>query len=134
MKSFHLSIVSPDRSVAEEPVLSLIVPGIDGYFGMLADHAPIVAGLKAGLIEYEQEHGQRHYVAVAGGFLEMDGKKATVLADAAERATEIDLAKAEHKLEEARKCLRGENGEMPTEQAVFELDYAIYRVKAAKMG
>ncbi len=53
---------------------------------------------------------------------------------AAGRATEFDLTKAEHKLEEARKCLRGENGEMPTEQAVFELDYAIYRLKAAKMG
>jgi F-type H+-transporting ATPase subunit epsilon len=131
-RTFSLSIVSPDRSVVEEPVASLIAPGVQGYFGLLAGHEPIVAGLKPGLLEYETESGIRHLVAITGGFLEMDGTKATVLADAAEVASEIDLARAEKSLERARAALRGEDSSMSRVEAVEALDRAMTRVKAAQ--
>jgi F-type H+-transporting ATPase subunit epsilon len=130
--SFHLSIVAPDRSVVEEPVVSVVAPGTEGYFGVMASHVPFVTALKPGLVEYETASGHRHYVAVSGGFLEMDGKKATVLADAAELEHEIDVAKAEEQLAVARATLRGEDTGMTAEEATVALDHAMNRLKAAK--
>lgn len=132
--SFQLSVVAPDRSVVEGVVHSVIAPGAEGYFGVLKNHVPLVASLKAGLLEYETESHDRHYVAVKGGFFEMAGDKATVLADAAEPAPEIDVKRAEHDLEMARATLRGEETEMSTDQAVIELEYAIVRLKAAEIA
>lgn len=131
-RAFLLSVVAPDRSVAEEPVVSVIAPGQMGYFGILAGHEPIVAGLKPGLLEYETETGQRHFVAVGGGFLETDGAKVTVLADSAERAPEIDVARAERALERARAALHGEDSSMSREEAIVALDRAMARIQAAQ--
>lgn len=131
-RTFHLSVVAPDRSVVDGPVVSVIAPGMAGYFGMLAGHEPIVAGLKPGLLEYEEESGQRHNVVVSGGFLEMDGTRTTILADAAEMATEIDVARADRALERARAALRGEESELGREQAVEALERAMNRIKAAQ--
>lgn len=130
--AFTLSIVAPDKSVVETEATTLIAPGEMGYFGVLHGHLPMVAALKAGLIEYEDAQGQRHTVAVSGGFAVVTGSKVTVLADAAERASEIDLARAEHALENARKALRGETSETTSEEARQELDRAMNRVRAAK--
>lgn len=133
MANFHLSVVAPDRSVVEGEVQSVIVPGSEGYFGVLKGHVPMVVGLKAGLLEYEAPSHDRHYVAIKGGFFEMTGDKATVLADAAEPATEVDIKRAEADLEQARAALKGEESPMGTEHAVSELEYAIVRLKAAKL-
>ncbi len=131
MKPFHLSIVAPDRSVVEEPAVSVIAPGSEGYFGVLAGHVPFVAGLKTGLLEYEDANGQRRFVAVSGGFFEASEGKATVLADTAERAEEIDVRRAERSAERARAALRGEESDMTTDQAVAALERAINRLRIA---
>lgn len=133
MASFSLSVVAPDRSVVEEEVVSVISPGAAGYFGVLKNHVPIVAALKAGLIEYETPGHDRHYIAIKGGFFELSSDKATILADAAEKATEVDIARAEKDLEQARAALRGEDSPMKTDEAVAELEYAVIRQKAAKL-
>lgn len=130
--AFTLSIVAPDRSVVETDVVSVIAPGAEGYFGILHGHLPLAAALKPGLLEYEDANGQRHTVAVSGGFAEINGTKMTVLADAAERGTEIDLARAEHALDNARKALRGERSDVTTDEAREELDRAMNRVRVAK--
>lgn len=132
MSQFTLSVVAPDRTVVEEQVRSLIAPGVAGYFGVLRGHEPSIAALKTGLIEYIDDGNQRHYVAIGGGFLEVSGDAAIVLADSAERATEIDIAEAEAMVEAARKSLRGEDSAMTQAEAVQELDRALTRVKAAK--
>jgi F-type H+-transporting ATPase subunit epsilon len=131
-RSFVLCVVAPDRSVTEEPVVSVIAPGQMGYFGVLAGHEPIVAGLKPGLLEYETESGQRQFVAIGGGFLETDGARVTVLADSAERALEIDVTRAERALEKARAALHGEDSTMSREEAVEAIERAMTRLKAAK--
>src|SRR5687768_12495562 len=108
-KEFSLSIVAPDRAVIDdEPVTSVIVPGIEGYIGVLAGHAPVIAALKPGLLEYVDARDQRNFVAVSGGFAEVANDKVTVLADTAERSKDIDLSRAEQALENARRALRGE--------------------------
>ena len=69
---------------------------------------------------------------MTGGFAEVTGTRVTVLADAAERANEIDVARAERALENARQSLRGEASGVNTEDAVAEMERALARIKAAK--
>jgi F-type H+-transporting ATPase subunit epsilon len=132
-KPLTLSVVAPDRSVVEESVVSVVVPGIEGYFGVLAGHVPLIAALRAGLIEYEDTNGQRHYVTVSGGFAEVAPDRVNVLADAAERAQDIDVARAERALDNARKALRGETSGVTSQEATAELERAMNRVRGAKI-
>lgn len=133
-REFSLSIVAPDRQILDEPVQTVVVPGSEGYFGVLAGHIPLLAALKPGFIEYMDSSNQRHFVAVDGGFAEVTPERVSILADAAERAQDIDVAKAEAELERARNALLGGDSTMNTEQAVAEIEKAMNRLKVAKMG
>jgi F-type H+-transporting ATPase subunit epsilon len=132
MTPFKLSVVAPDRLVAELDVASLVAPGIAGYFGVWKGHQPMIAALKPGLIEYISTDNQNQYVAIGGGFAEINGESVTILADDAHLATEIDVAKAEGELEEAMKALRGESSTMTTQEATQAVEKAMVRIKAAK--
>lgn len=129
-----LAVVAPDRSVVEEPVTSVNMPGVEGYFGVLAGHMPLIAALKPGLVEFLDKNNQRHFVAISGGFAEVTGEKVTILADAAERAKEIDVARAERALDQARKALKGEISGITSEEATAELERAMNRINAAKIS
>jgi F-type H+-transporting ATPase subunit epsilon len=130
---FHLSVVAPDRSVVEETVTSVVAPGVDGYFGVLAGHSPLIAALKPGLLEYLDPSGNRHFVHCGGGFAEVNGTSVTILADEATPAKEIDVARAEIGLENARKVLRGESAEMTSEEAHQQVELAVQRLKTARL-
>lgn len=69
MTEFSLAILSPDREWFAGPAESVIAPGQDGEFGVLAHHIPLVAGLKAGLVTVRAPGGKTHYFAVDGGVL-----------------------------------------------------------------
>ena len=131
---FALSIVAPDKSVAEERVTSVIAPGLAGYFGVMAGHEAIIAALRPGLLEYVDVSGTRHFVYVGGGFAEVSGERMTVLADEAERASNIDASRAEEGLENARRALRGEASGVTSENAVAEVEKAMQRLRAARTG
>lgn len=130
---FNLSIVAPDRSVLDEPVSAVIAPGTEGYFGVWAGHVPFIAALRPGVVEYVANNLTYH-VAVSGGFAEVTPDRVTILADAAERATEIDLARAEEALDRARRTLRGEETSQTHDEAVAALDRAMNRIKAGGMA
>ena len=100
--------------------------------GVLNDHEASIVALRTGLVEFIDTNNQRHYVSISGGFLEVSGSSAIILADTAERASDIDIARAERALEEARKALRGEDSSVTSAQATAELERAMNRVKAAK--
>ena len=131
-KEFTLSVVAPDREVVAEKVTSVVAPGTSGYFGVMADHLPLVAGLKPGLLEYLDANSQRNFVYVGGGFVEIRDNRMTVLADEAARAKDIDLSRAESDLEDARRALRGEDSDMNEQEAVQEVEKAIQRIRAAR--
>ena len=99
-KQFLLSVVAPDKLVVEEHTDSMIAPGTEGYFGVWAGHEPIIVALRPGLVEYTDSTTNRHYIYVGGGFAEVEADRVTILADEAERATEVDIARAEQLLEE----------------------------------
>ncbi|MEA2553636.1 MAG: F-type H+-transporting ATPase subunit epsilon [Fimbriimonadaceae bacterium] len=132
-KDFTLSVVAPDRSVVEERATTVVAPGIEGYFGVLAGHEPMISAIKTGILEYQVANGDRHFVAVGGGFAEVTPERVTILADTAELAPEIDIAEAERIQDEARKALRGEPSSLTREQATEELERAINRIKAARL-
>jgi F-type H+-transporting ATPase subunit epsilon len=106
MDVFKLSIVTPEKTFLEAEVQSLIVPGTEGYLGVLSNHAPLITALRPGKIEYRDQAGQTMYLAVTSGFLEVSNNIATLLADAVEETVEIDLARAESARDRAWEMLK----------------------------
>jgi F-type H+-transporting ATPase subunit epsilon len=92
--SIDLQIVTPDRMLVHEQVDEVEIPGVDGYFGVLPGHTPLLAALSVGEMWYRK--GQdRTYLAIAYGFAEVLPERVTILAQLAERAEEIDIERAE---------------------------------------
>ncbi|MFH1687119.1 MAG: ATP synthase F1 subunit epsilon [bacterium] len=96
---FTLSIVTPEKVVYEAQVRSLVVPGTEGYLGVLSNHAPLITALIPGKIEFADANDEAHIMAVSGGFLEVSHNQATLLADAVERGDEIDIERAQAALD-----------------------------------
>jgi F-type H+-transporting ATPase subunit epsilon len=90
-----LEIVTPDRALIREEVDEVVVPGTEGYLGVLPGHTPLLSSLKIGELWYRQGQ-EKHYLAIAFGFVEVLPDRVTVLADVGERAQEIDVQRAEH--------------------------------------
>ena len=89
-----LEIVTPDRSLVREEVDEVQLPGSEGYFGVLPGHTPLLATLQVGELWFRVGQ-EKHYLAVAGGFVEVLPDRVTVLAQIGERAGDIDVARAE---------------------------------------
>jgi F-type H+-transporting ATPase subunit epsilon len=89
-----LEIVTPDRSVVTEKVDEVEIPGAEGYFGVLPGHTPLLAMLQVGELWY-RKGGDTVYLSIAFGFAEVLPDRVTILAQLAERADEIDIARAE---------------------------------------
>ena len=102
---FRLSIVTPGKVVYDADIRSLVVPGADGYLGVLSQHAPLMTALKPGRIEFRDADNTHHLLAVSNGFLEVSSNVATLLADAVENADEIDLVRAKAALKKAKSNL-----------------------------
>ncbi len=105
MARILLEIVTPDRLVVSEEVDLVTAPGVAGEFGVLANHAPMVAAIKIGELRYRV--GDRvEYLAVSGGFCEVSNNKITFLCEAAERAEEIDVERALRAKERAERRIQ----------------------------
>lgn len=99
-----LEIVTPDRSLIREEVDEVVVPGSEGYLGVLPGHTPLLSSLKVGELWYRQGQ-EKHYLAIAFGFVEVLPDRVTVLADLGERAQEIDVQRAERAKQRAEQRL-----------------------------
>ena len=99
---FRVQILTPEREVFAGEAVHLYARGSVGYLGVLAHHAPLLTSLEPGLMSIKLPDSSQQHFVVTGGFLEVSNNRATVLADAAEPASEIDAAAAEHALSEAR--------------------------------
>lgn len=80
-KSFQLQVFTQERKVLEQNVVSLVAPGASGYFGVLANHAPLVSVLGNGTLTVTAEGGAEKTYNLGGGFLEVAHNKAVILAD-----------------------------------------------------
>jgi len=88
-----LEVVTPERLLVREDVTAVQAPALNGYLGILPGHAPLLAELGTGFLNYEAG-GKRWYLAVHGGYLEVLADHLRVLATVAERAEEIDVERA----------------------------------------
>ncbi len=88
--TFHLDLVTPEKTLFSGPVQELVAPGVMGEFGVLPGHADMLAELTAGRLLYRDEGGENLMVA-AGGFAEVTPERVTVLLDDAARPEELDL-------------------------------------------
>ena len=92
--SMRLDVVTPESAICSCEVDEVIAPGIEGQLGILPHHAPLITILQAGELRVRR-NGDETCIAIYGGFLEVRPDRVIVLADAAERAEEIDVARAE---------------------------------------
>ncbi|MBO2521882.1 MAG: ATP synthase F1 subunit epsilon [Firmicutes bacterium] len=128
----RLEVVTPERRVLSTEAESVIVPGVDGYIGFLKNHAPLVAGMSVGIVQFGPERGEKRRVAVTGGFVEVADNRVTVLADTAELDTEIDVGRAQAARERAEKRLRSGSPEIDRARAEAALQRALNRLRAAR--
>ena len=92
--TFELEVATPDRLLVREPVEEAQVPLVNGYIGVLPGHSPLLGEVGTGDLAYVAQ-GRRRHMAVTGGWAEVLSGRVRVLADSAERADEIDVARAE---------------------------------------
>ena len=126
----QLQIVSADRSLVNERVDEVEIPGADGYFGVLPGHTPLLALLGAGELWYRQGQ-EKHYLAIAFGFAEVLPDRVTILAEFAERAVEIDVARAESARKRAEQRIASPGPDMDWERARVALMKALARLQVA---
>lgn len=105
-----LEFATPTRLVVSEEVDEVVVPGAEGYFGVLPGHAPLLALVGIGEVMYRTGRVERH-LAVSGGFAEVGPARVTILAETAERPDEIDVARARRARERAEGRLVARSGE-----------------------
>ena len=127
--TIQLEIVTPERLVVNEAVEYIEIPGKTGYLGVLPGHAPLISELAAGELTYRMGN-QTKRVAVAWGFAEVLQTKVTVLAETAEKAEEIDTARAEAAKKKAEAELQkagpegNEDAQAALQRATARLDVA----------
>src|SRR6266545_3673972 len=116
----QLKIVSADRSLVDEQVDEVQIPGADGYLGVLPGHTPLLTTMQVGTLWYRQGQ-EKHYFAIAFGFAEVQPDRVTILAQIAEKADEVDLARAEAAKKRAEERLSKPTMEMDFERARISL-------------
>jgi len=126
----HLQVVSADRSLVNEMVDEVEIPGADGYFGVLPGHTPLLSLMSVGVLWYRQGQETTH-LAVFFGFAEVQPDRVTILAETAEPAAEIDVARAEAAKKRAEERLARPTVDMDAERARIALLKAMVRLQVA---
>jgi F-type H+-transporting ATPase subunit epsilon len=125
-----LEIVSPDRALVTEQVDEVELPGSDGYFGVLPGHTELLASLQVGELWYRIGQ-EKHYLAVAFGFVEVLPDRVTVMARIAEKAQDIDVARAEAARKRAEERIARSTVDMDFERARVALMKSLIRLQVA---
>lgn len=129
--TFQLQIATPERTYADEQVDQAEVPGKNGYMGILPGHAPLLSALGAGVLTYGAGGGQEVLV-IDGGFVEVFEDHVRVLADHAERASDISVDAARRELDEANAALRDAHEIVESDAALRRMQKAQARLDAAE--
>jgi F-type H+-transporting ATPase subunit epsilon len=132
MPGLRVELATPMRLVLAEEADEVVIPGSDGYFGVLPGHAPLLALLGVGEVMYRTGRNER-YLAVSGGFAEVGPERVTILAETAERPEEIDTPRAQAARERAERQLGARSGdeEIDYAGAAAALERALVRLRVA---
>ena len=130
MEGLRLDIVTPDKVLLNAEVDYVGACGVDGQFGLLPQHAPLLSALKVGDLYYRQGN-EIHWVFVSGGFVQISDNKVTVLAESAELASDIDVERAQEAKARAEKRLADPKADIDLVRAELALQRAVARIRVA---
>jgi F-type H+-transporting ATPase subunit epsilon len=131
MAKLDVEVVTGERSVyTATEVDMVIVPGSDGALGILPKHAPLISTLATGELRVKKGSSEESII-IFGGFVEVTPTKVIVLADTAERAEEVDVARAEMARKRAEQALAEVKDKQSLEEAELALRRAVTRIKIA---
>jgi F-type H+-transporting ATPase subunit epsilon len=127
-----LEVVTPDKLLLSKEVDVVVATSVEGEFGVLAGHAPLLAALAIGEMRY-RDGNALEYAAVAGGFCEVTGEKVTILAESAELAREIDIDRAKRARERAeQRLVKSQAEQVDYARAEAALRRAMIRMRVAE--
>ena len=127
MSSIRLDIVTVERVVFSDDVEVVVAPGVEGQLGILPHHTPLMTTLQPGELRV-RKGGEEFFLAISGGFLEVRPDRIIVLADSAERAEEIDIARAEEAKRRAQERLSQRAPDLDIGRAEAALHRAMARL------
>ncbi|HEY9570754.1 ATP synthase F0F1 subunit epsilon [Lysinibacillus sp. BF-4] len=129
MKTVTVNIVTPDGPVYDSDVSMVIVKTTSGEMGILAGHIPMVAPLAVGAVKLKKADNKEELVAVSGGFVEVRPDKISILAPAAEVATDIDVTRAKEALARAEQRMAKKQADLDATRAELALQRAMNRIR-----
>lgn len=131
MPTIHLDIITAERQVFSDEVDLVVAPGIEGELGILPHHAPLMTILKPGELLIRKDN-EDIYMAVSGGFMEVRPDKVIILADACERAEEINIERAQAAKQRAEQLLKTPPPGTDISQIEAALRRSLVRLKVAE--
>ena len=131
MATIKLEIVTPEKMVYSDNVSAVLAWGVEGQLGILPHHAPLMTMLEPGDLLIRKDN-EEEYLTISGGFLEVRPDKVVVLADACERAEEIDVARAEAAKQRAQEALKTATTRIEAAEAQAALLRSLARLKGVE--
>jgi F-type H+-transporting ATPase subunit epsilon len=133
MSPLRCQVLTPERSVFEGTVDMVVAPGTEGQMGILPNHAPLMTALTYGELIIHRANQEDEFIAIGGGFMEAGPDHVTILADSAERAEEINIARAEEAQRRAQETMsqkRMSGADLASAEA--KLRHSAIRIKVAR--
>ena len=130
--TFEIEIATPERLLAREKAIRAQIPALEGYIGVLPDHAPLLSELGIGAMTYTTGDDHRFSLAIRGGFLEINNNVVRVLTDIAEKGHEIDVGQAEKDLKQAQEAMINPALGIDIASALIAIRHAQARIDAAR--
>ena len=134
MDAFQVHILAADRSFYEGPCLSLTVSTTDGELGILAHHSNMIAAIQPGTLRYQVPGEEPCQAAISPGMVKVEHNDVLVLVDSVERPEEIDAARAQRELDEAREILLQKRSRQEHKIAEAAMARALNRLRVKSMG
>jgi len=128
----HLDVVSAEVEIFSGLVETVQITGSEGELGIHPGHAPLITGLRPGMVRVVKQHGDEELIYVAGGILEVQPGSITVLADTAVRAEDLDEQAAEEAKKRAENNIAQGGGDFDYAEAAIELAEAVAQLRLIK--
>lgn len=130
MNTFSLEILAADKVFFRGKCRSLIIPTVDGMYGIQANHENSIIAVSIGAAKYTDESGAQHEAVLSSGICKVENNSVLVLIETAEHPEEIDRAAAERDAEEAREAIRGRDNMTDIKRAKAKMARAASRLRA----
>jgi len=133
MREFMLHILETDEDIYEGKCISLVVPTIEGMYGVQAHHANLFSALETGIMKYTTPDKAEHYLSISGGMIKVENNDVLILADSLERPEEVDEERANAEISEADAAMKdSSDNDITMKSAEAMMKRAINRLKLKK--